>query len=68
MFRSKSARRYAMMGVLGCAFCLTGVAGCDSTPPPPTDASPKAPDEPGITKKGKFAVTNGKAVVPPETK
>ncbi len=64
MIRSKLARKYAMMGVLGCAFGLAGIAGCDSTPAPPTDASPQMPEEKGITKKGKFAVTKGKVTDP----
>lgn len=64
MFQSKPARRHAMVVVLGCAFSLTGVAGCDSPPPPPTDASPPMPEEKGITRKGKFAVTKGNAEVP----
>lgn len=37
--------RFAGVGLLASAVVFGGLAGCDSTPPPPTDASPPIPKD-----------------------
>jgi hypothetical protein len=72
-------RRFASVGLLAIAVVVTGLVGCDSTPAPPTDASPPMPKQtdalPGAAKKqlGKTIPRSIKdlsqrPVAPPETK